>query len=267
MRSEVTLADAGYHSGSNLQECADTGRRIVMPEAQRRMLARPYHKDRFTYDERSDSYICPQGRQLRFTRIKHTRGTRMQLYRSSGAVCRACPAFGVCTKDARHGRAIEVGPHDAPLRRHRAWMSTEQARQLYTQRKQLVEPVFGIIKEQQGARRFLLRGIDNVTAEWNLLAIAFNLRALWRVMVWTGNTSMASQSRHIVGARGHYRRIRRFGLSDSVQSWHKYGREYALHFSYHHISSETGSLWLPVLGSGQLSSKNVPTARLHEGLL
>ena len=189
VRSEVTLADAGYHSGSNLQECADTGRRIVMPEAQRRMLARPYHKDRFTYDERSDSYICPQGRQLRFTRIKHTRGTRMRLYRSSGAVCRACPAFGVCTKDARHGRAIEVGPYDAPLRRHRAWMSTEQARQLYTQRKQLVEPVFGIIKEQQGARRFLLRGIDNVTAEWDLLAIAFNLRALWRS--WRGRVTRA----------------------------------------------------------------------------
>lgn len=189
VRSEVTLADAGYHSGSNLQECADTGRRIVMPEAQRRMLARPYHKDRFTYDERSDSYICPQGRQLRFTRIKHTRGTRMRLYRSSGAVCRACPAFGVCTKDARHGRAIEVGPYDASLRRHRAWMSTEQARQLYTQRKQLVEPVFGIIKEQQGARRFLLRGIDNVTAEWDLLAIAFNLRALWRS--WRGRATRA----------------------------------------------------------------------------
>ena len=188
VRSEVTLADAGYHSGSNLQECADTGRRIVMPEAQRRMLARPYHKDRFTYDERSDSYICPQGRQLRFTRIKHTRGTRIRLYRSSGAVCRACPAFGVCTKDARHGRAIEVGRHDAPLRRHRAWMSTEQARQLYTQRKQLVEPVFGIIKEQQGARRFLLRGIDNVTAEWNLLAM-FNLRALWRA--WGGRATRA----------------------------------------------------------------------------
>ena len=162
-----------------------------MPEAQRRMLARPYHKDRFTYDERSDSYICPQGRQLRFTRIKHTRGTRMRLYRSSGAVCRACPAFGVCTKDARHGRAIEVGPYDASLRRHRAWMSTEQARQLYTQRKQLVEPVFGII-------RFLLRGIDNVTAEWDLLAIAFNLRTLWRS--WRGRVTR--QSRHIVGAQG-----------------------------------------------------------------
>ena len=44
-----------------------------------------------------------------------------------------------------------------------------------------VEPVFGIIKEQQGARRFLLRGLVNVAAEWTMLATAFNLRTLWRV--------------------------------------------------------------------------------------
>ena len=41
--------------------------------------------------------------------------------------------------------------------------------------------MFGIIKEQQAARRFLLRGLSNVAAEWGLLASAFNLRTLWRV--------------------------------------------------------------------------------------
>ena len=106
---------------------------------------------------------------------------KAMIYRSSGAVCRACPAFGVCTRNKRHGRALEISPHDAALRRHRAWMSTEQAKQAYRQRKQLVEPVFGIIKEQQHARRFLLRGLPNVAAEWTLLATAFNLRTLWRV--------------------------------------------------------------------------------------
>ena len=45
----------------------------------------------------------------------------------------------------------------------------------------LVEPVFGIIKEQLAARRSLLRGMANVSAEWTLLGTAFNLRTLWRV--------------------------------------------------------------------------------------
>ena len=189
VRSEVTLADAGYHSGRNLEECETRGQQVVMPESQDRRLSHPYHKDRFTYDEMSDSYTCPQGQRLGFTRIKYTRGTRMRLYRASGAICRACPAFGTCTRDARHGRGIEVGPHDAPLRSHRALMATDDARQVYKQRQQLVEPVFGIIKEQQGARRFLLRGVDNVRAEWSLLAIAFNLRTLWRA--WHGQATRA----------------------------------------------------------------------------
>ena len=149
------MADAGYHSG---RSGGVRPQQVAMPESQERALESLYHKDRFTYDEASDSYRCPEGYTLRFTGTRLTRKTMMRLYRSSGAVCRACPAFGVCTTNKRHGRALEISPHDAALRRHRAWMSTEQAKVAYRQRKQLVEPVFGIIKEQQHARRFLLRG-------------------------------------------------------------------------------------------------------------
>ena len=67
------------------------------------------------------------------------------------------------------------------LRRHRSWVSTSAAKEAYGLRKQLVEPVFGIIKEQQGIRRFLLRGLANVAGEWIMLSTAFNLRALCRV--------------------------------------------------------------------------------------
>ncbi len=179
--AETTLADAGCHSGSNPEECGRRGQRVVMPESQDRALESPYHKDRFAYDEASDRYRCPEGQWLRFTGTRLTRKTMMRLYRASGAVCRACPAFGVCTRNKRHGRSLDIGPHDAALRRHRAWMSTGEAKQAYRQRKQLVEPVFGIIKEQQQARRFLLRGLPNVAAERTLLATAFNLSALRRM--------------------------------------------------------------------------------------
>lgn len=180
-KAEMTLADAGYHSGSALEECARREQLVAMPESQNRALSSPYHKDRFIYDETGDTYDCPQGHRLRFARLKRTRGVPMRLYRASGTVCRACPAFGVCTKDGRHGRALEVGPHETLLRRHRDWMSTDEAIEAYSQRKYIVEPVFGIIKEQQGGRRFLLRGKANVVAEWTLLATAFNLRTLWRM--------------------------------------------------------------------------------------
>ena len=154
---------------------------MVVSEARQKFLKDPYHKDRFTYDERSDSFTCPQGQTLAFVRIQHANGVPLRLYRASGAVCQAWPASRVFTTAKEIGRSLAIGPHDEVLRRHRAWMSTSAAQEAYRLRKQLVEPAFGIIKEQQGARRFLLRGLANVAAEWTMLAIAFNLRTLCRV--------------------------------------------------------------------------------------
>ena len=47
-------------------------------------------------------------------------------------------------------------------------------------RKQIVEPVFGQIKQARGFRQFLLRGLDKVKAEWAIICIAHNLTKLAR---------------------------------------------------------------------------------------
>jgi transposase len=175
-RAAVTVADGGYHSGANL--LATRTRRVVMPEANRRILDTPYHKDRFTYDAVQDTYTCPEGQTLTF------RGTKLDgdaVYRGKGERCRICPAFGICTTDQRQGRSLRVSPAEFALRSHRVWMATAEAKDLYRRRKELVEPVFGILKEQQRARRFLLRGMAGVQAEWSLMATTFNLRTLARL--------------------------------------------------------------------------------------
>ena len=51
-------------------------------------------------------------------------------------------------------------------------------RSRYRLRKQIVEPVFGQIKQARGFRQFLLRGIENVKAEWALICTAHNLTKL-----------------------------------------------------------------------------------------
>ena len=134
------------------------------------------------YDAETDTYTCPERQSVRHSgTAQRADRPAAEIYRSTGAVCRACPAFGTCTKDARHGRSVESGPHAEILRQHRAIMATEEAKEQYTLRQQLVEPSFWILKEVQGARRFLLRGLDNVRAEWALLATTFNVRSLHRV--------------------------------------------------------------------------------------
>jgi hypothetical protein len=51
---------------------------------------------------------------------------------------------------------------------------------LYAARKHIVEPVFGQIKGVRGIRDFLLRGLEKVLAEWNLICLTHNLLKIWR---------------------------------------------------------------------------------------
>ncbi len=59
-------------------------------------------------------------------------------------------------------------------------LRTKKGRAAYAKRQQTVEPVFGQIKQAQGFRRFLLRGLEPVWAEWRLICLGHNLLKLLR---------------------------------------------------------------------------------------
>lgn len=61
-------------------------------------------------------------------------------------------------------------------------VATKEGRAKYKQRQQTIEPVFGIIKEAIGFRRFRLRGQAKVALEWTLVCAAYNLRRLHRLV-------------------------------------------------------------------------------------
>jgi transposase len=52
-------------------------------------------------------------------------------------------------------------------------------RSRYRSRTQIVEPVFGQIRQERGFRQFLLRGVDKVRAEWAMICTAHNLCKLF----------------------------------------------------------------------------------------
>ena len=60
-------------------------------------------------------------------------------------------------------------------------LETARGKQLYGQRKQTVEPVFGIIKEALHFRRFLLRGQEKVNLGWILVSTSYNLKRLFNL--------------------------------------------------------------------------------------
>ena len=49
----------------------------------------------------------------------------------------------------------------------------------YAKRKAMVEPVFGVLKQQRGMRQFRRRGLEAVGTEWTLATIAYNLTRMF----------------------------------------------------------------------------------------
>jgi hypothetical protein len=91
----------------------------------------------------------------------------------------------------RHGRTVAQlekredpptpGPAASFVEQMAHRVSTRAGRARYKLRQQTVEPVFGIIKETLGFRRFSLRGLAKVGLECTLVTMAYNLRRLHRL--------------------------------------------------------------------------------------
>ena len=65
---------------------------------------------------------------------------------------------------------------------------------IYNKRKVEVETVFGIIKNNKGFRRFLLRGLKGVKLEWVLVCIAYNIEKLAKIMIEGWGKTVAQPS-------------------------------------------------------------------------
>lgn len=66
-----------------------------------------------------------------------------------------------------------------PIEAMRRRLATPEGKRLYAKRKQIPEPVFGIIKGVIGFRQFLLRGLDGAIGEWHLATTAFNIKRMF----------------------------------------------------------------------------------------
>ena len=58
-------------------------------------------------------------------------------------------------------------------------LKTQERQKIYSKRKTTVEPVFGIIKRVMGFRQFLMRGLENIGIEWDLVTISYNISRMY----------------------------------------------------------------------------------------
>ncbi len=96
------------------------------------------------------------------------------------------PELLIASRSDRNRREAGPAPRGripaelSPRERMRRKLTTKRGRRLYEQRRWMIEPVFGDIKENRGIRRFQRRGFAACSSEWNLIAAIHNLRKLYR---------------------------------------------------------------------------------------
>ncbi len=181
-------ADAGYGSEENYEylEEKDIEAYVKYPgyyqEQKGKYDKKPFHRNTLHYNAEGDFFICPMGQKMTHcaTETKRTKtGFEQTVKVYQAQRCEGCPLRGQCHKGTAN-RTIRVN-HKAEHFRQKAKKRLNSLRgiQMRKQRNVDVESVFGHIKQNRHFRRFMLTGLEGVSTETGLLAIAHNFIKWW----------------------------------------------------------------------------------------
>lgn len=181
-RLEV-LADKGYYDAREIKECVDNGVIPCIPEIKSTVskkvdIPKPeFYKDRFTYDAKTDVYICPEGKGLTFRNKAIHHGRVMRIYKSGE--CLSCPLKASCTRN-RRGRIIYRWEYEEILEEMRERVKREKEK--VKERQCLIEHIFGTMKRNFNQGYFLMRGVDKVGTEMSLTVLAYNIKRVLNIL-------------------------------------------------------------------------------------
>lgn len=177
--------DSGYHSIDNLEELSQRQIDGYIDDPNKGRLNNEKHKfDKvnFSYDQKRDVYICPHEKELIFKKEGLKERRRVRIYQCRD--CSGCPDKQQCTSS--NYRRIERLEGEDLVEANRAKILSDEGKKKYKKRMHTVEPVFGHIKFNLGYRHFLLRGLERVKGEFNLMCIGYNLKKIARLILSKG---------------------------------------------------------------------------------
>jgi transposase len=182
-KPEEVSADCGYFSGETAiyieQNKVDAYLPDQMFEKEVVEGIGEFDRRNFRYNKEEDTFTCPGGKRLVFKRNYVQNGIRSRIY--VGEECVSCQHKVECTRGkARHIKVSEV---DGLVKRMREKLLSEEGKERYKKRLSTVEPVLGNLKKNLGYRDFLLRGIEKVKGEFNLMCIAHNLKKIHKHLI------------------------------------------------------------------------------------
>jgi transposase len=142
----------------------------------------PFHSSNLYYNSEQDYYVCPMGQHmtLRYITEDQTKSGYMQtIHVYQAQRCEGCPLRGLCHQ-SNTDRMLQVNHRSAQYRKAaRQRLNSLRGIRMRNQRGIEVESVFGQIKQNRHFRRFTLTGLDGVSTQLGLLALAHNLKKWW----------------------------------------------------------------------------------------
>ena len=171
------VADRGYYKIEDIEACEAAGITPYVPKPDRSTARNSGHfpKSEFQYDAATDTYRCPAGERLvpRYrARVDKLRtGTYLVSY-VNRAACGGCALRERCTKKTY--RSLKRFENESTMERMADRLAARP--EVMDRRRESVEHPFGSIKQWMGQGGFLTRRLDNVRGEFNLTALAYNMR-------------------------------------------------------------------------------------------
>jgi transposase len=178
----TVVADGGYFGFEAIKACEDEGVTAYVPvresaDAEHRGL---FSRERFSYDDERDAYICPAGEELKPVSRGVKKARYSKEYRVYGTKeCGSCPLRLECTT-SKYGRKIKRWVHHEVLDRLRARLRENP--EILKQRKSLVEHPFGTIKVAMNHERLLMKGLKHVGTEIKLTVLCYNFKRVMSIL-------------------------------------------------------------------------------------
>jgi len=141
-----------------------------------------FPRERFTYDEDSDSYTCPAGKTLERKTISTKK--KIVIYRGKPDDCLSCALRHKCMGKTAKARHL-ARPYGKVRENAEEFKCSDKGMELLAARKTVLEGLFGEAKRCHGLRRAKQRGVEKVEVQALLIATALNIKRLLKSLEQT----------------------------------------------------------------------------------
>ena len=172
---DIVTMDSGYRTPAIAKLLIDDGLTPLFPYKRPMTKDGFFKKYEFVYDEHYDCYICPNDQILSYST---TNRDGYREYKSCGHVCAGCPYLSKCTESKDHVKLVTRHIWEEYMEMCEDIRHTNGMKEVYSERKQTIERLFGSAKENHGFRYTQLVGKARMEMKVGLTFACMNLKKL-----------------------------------------------------------------------------------------